>query len=161
MNHDDYERKRRALDEQLEAGFEILRAAHRAQVRALDLVWMSSAENPAPLPVSTGGGDFGVRLSAPVPPSSPPPAAATAAPPPRPPRLGGYALLDAIEALLPRLPALFDRSDLEPLLPLPPERSSLYRAFQDLVFRGVLEVDRAGEGRTPSRYRKRNPEGAT
>jgi hypothetical protein len=42
MTRDDYEQYRRRLDEELRAGMELMQAAHAAQVRALDLVWMSS-----------------------------------------------------------------------------------------------------------------------
>ena len=42
MTRDDYDERRKRMDEELRAGIELLQAAHAAQVRALDLVWMSS-----------------------------------------------------------------------------------------------------------------------
>jgi len=44
MTRDDYEERRKHLDEGLRAGIELLQAAHAAKVRALDLVWMSSGD---------------------------------------------------------------------------------------------------------------------
>jgi hypothetical protein len=38
MTRDDYEERRKRMDEELRAGIELLQAAHAAQVRALDLV---------------------------------------------------------------------------------------------------------------------------
>ena len=46
MTHDEYVQRKQRLDEQLRGGIELLQAAHRQQVRALDLVWMTSARRP-------------------------------------------------------------------------------------------------------------------
>ena len=51
MTRDDYEERRKHMDEERRAGIELLQAAHAAQVRALDLVWMSSGDQaPAVAP---------------------------------------------------------------------------------------------------------------
>jgi hypothetical protein len=44
MTRDEYERRKGRLEEQLRAGIELMESAYRAQVRALDLVWMVQAE---------------------------------------------------------------------------------------------------------------------
>src|SRR5437016_2172968 len=39
MRHDDYLQRKRALDERLRAWIELLEAAHRTEVRALETLW--------------------------------------------------------------------------------------------------------------------------
>src|SRR5215203_577393 len=47
MTRDEYERRKQRIEEQLRAGIELMESAHRAQMRALDLVWMVQAEEDA------------------------------------------------------------------------------------------------------------------
>jgi len=55
MTRDDYEERRERLDEELRAGIELLQAAHAAQARAQELVWMSSGDQaPAVAPPPRG-----------------------------------------------------------------------------------------------------------
>ena len=44
MTREQYEQRKRRLEEQLRAGIQLLESAYLAQVRALDLVWMLQAE---------------------------------------------------------------------------------------------------------------------
>lgn len=48
MTRQEYEERRRRLDEELSAGRELLEASHRAQVRALDLHWAAEQGSAAP-----------------------------------------------------------------------------------------------------------------
>ena len=44
MSREQYEQRKRRLEEQLRAGIQLLESAYQAQVRALDLVWMLQEE---------------------------------------------------------------------------------------------------------------------
>lgn len=128
MTQKEYEHYKQRLDEQLEAGIELLRAAHAQQHRALDLVW-TMREGPEPAP------------------------AASPSPTPRA-RREPWKLLNDAEAALGSLPDVFDRNDLVRVLGYQPDRGSLYRTLQELVGDGILAVEFAGSGRSPARYRK-------
>ena len=62
MTRDEYERRKQRIEEQLRAGIELMESAYRAQIRALDLVWMVQAEedaeapSPPPARERSGGG---------------------------------------------------------------------------------------------------------
>ncbi len=144
MTQHEYEHRKRLLDEQFQAGVELLEAAHRQQRRALDLVWMTMAE-----------GDVAQGFVV--------PALLAAAPPrdreaPRLPekrvRRPPGELQAEVEAALEQLPENFDRNDLLALLDGEPDRSSLFRVLQEKVDAGQLRVEVRGEGRSPTRYRK-------
>lgn len=159
MDRSEYERRIRTLDERLEASLELVRSAHRVERRALDFLWMTSAENPA--------GDSGSFVPRP---SALEPAPALAAPPePRRPRRGrgsrgparwrSVDLGDQILELLPEMPEVFDRDDfLRRMADNPPERSMLYRVLQQLAWDGQIVMAQPGAGRHPVRYRRVRPE---
>lgn len=151
MRHDEYEQRKQKLDEQLDAGIDLLRAAHRQQTRALDLVWMTSAEED-------------VQISIPRQSPAAPAAAASAPEPvretaPAPRRKAGE-LYDEVGEALAHVPEVFDRSDMCERLGYAPDRGSLYRVFQELVQEGILTVHSRGEGRHPTRYRKTSTGGS-
>jgi hypothetical protein len=141
MTREEYEDRKRRLDEQLRAGVEMLEAGHRQQVRELDLAWMATAEEAGPSIIP---------LSQPA--TAPAPAPATPQPTPRRRESGKFQ--DDVNAALAHVPDVFDRNDLCRALGYEPQRGSLYRALWDLVGAGVLELADRGSGRTPSRYRK-------
>jgi len=149
MTREEYEDRRRRLDEQLRAGVELLEAAHRQQVRALDLVWMTTADEAVALP------SFPAESSS-RPDAQPAaaPAQAPSGPPPRPARRTAWQLQDDVEAALAQVPDVFDRNELCRSLGYEPDRGSLYRTIWDLIGKGVLALEDRGSGRTPSRYRK-------
>lgn len=131
MTRDEYEARRRRLGEELRAAVELAEEGYRARLRALDLAWQESAP--------------GVPLPAPAPEAS--------ARPRRPRRPGE--LYAEILGLLPRLPEIFTKEDLAPLLSEPPNRASLFRALQELVWNGVLQPERRGQGRHATTYRRK------
>jgi hypothetical protein len=143
MTREEYEERKRRLDEQLRAGFELLEAAHQQQVRALDLVWMSTADEAVPLP------RFPAEASRPE--DQPAAASAQAS---QPARRSGWQIQGDIEAALAQVPEVFDRNDLCRTLGYEPDRAFLYRTLWDLIGKGVLALQDRGSGRTPSRYRK-------
>jgi len=153
MNQDEYERRKRALAEHHEAAMDLLRAAYRTELRALELVWSSSPENPAPVPSFPAGFE---RLPLAVPPLAPTiaPAPPPPSPPPRRKRSANGALREAVLEVLHRLPSIFERADLYALLDPAPERSSLYREVEELCADGVFAVEERGEGRRPTLFRR-------
>ncbi len=143
MTQHEYETRKRQLDEQLRAGIELLEAAHRQQRRALDLVWMTTAEGEAgPGGAVPAAPAAALGLEREVPP----------VPAKRVRRQPGQ-LQAEVEAALERLPERFSRNDLLAVLPWEPERSSLFRVLQEMADAGRLQVEVRGEGRAPTRYR--------
>jgi hypothetical protein len=139
MTRDEYEQRQRQLDNQLRAGIELLEAAHRQQTRALDLVWRSfSGEEP------------GVRPAVAAEPAGVP----VSPEPRRPSRRRAGELAGEIQEALAGVPEVFDRNHVCQALGFEPDRSSLFRALEDLVRNGSLAVEGIGSGRTPTRYRK-------
>lgn len=136
MTRDEYERRKRRLEEQLRAGIELLESAHRAQVRALDLVWMLQAEEGV------------TPLDRAAPEVSPKPA------PDRPRRKTGPEVAADVDRAFALLPETFDRNDVCEVLGYEPDRGVLYRAIHGLLEAGYLRVESDGTGRTPTRYRK-------
>jgi hypothetical protein len=149
MTREEYEERKRRLGEQLRAGIELLEAANRQQLRALDLVWMTTAEEEVALPPLTAE-----ALSRPQaqPAAAPPPA--PPAPPPRPARRAAWQLQNEVETALAGVPDVFDRNDLCRALGYEPDRGSLYRALQQLITDGAITRLAGGSGKTPSRYKK-------
>jgi hypothetical protein len=142
MTRDEYERHKRRLEEELRAGVELLEAAYRYQLRALELVWAATDGDGAAIPPP-------VVLPATLEPGAPPPAA-----PPRPGRRRAGELLEAVRAALAQVPEAFDRNDVCEALGYDPGRGSLYRVLQDLEEEGALIVQSLGGGKVPTTYKK-------
>src|SRR4051794_37322034 len=104
MTRDEYEQRKRRLEEELQAGMELLATAHRHQVRALELVWAATGGDgvTTPPPVLAVAG-FG-----PVTPAAP----ASAAAPPQVARRGPWELLEDVKVALGEVPEVFDRNDI-------------------------------------------------
>lgn len=142
MTRDEYERRKARLEEQLRAGIELMESAYRAQVRALDLVWMVQAEEETARSSSEGA-------------DSPAPAKQKPLPPPERPRRRSISevkgdVLDAFE----RLPETFTRRDVCDAVGYEPDRGALYRILQDLTRDGVLRIESSGGGQRATVYRK-------
>lgn len=130
MTREEYEERRRRLDEELRAGMELLEASHRAQVRALDLHW--EAEEGSAVPV-------------------------LAPPPEKRPRRPALELHEAVFERLDELPEVFTKEDLCRALGETPDRRALYRVMTDLERFGRIRLEDRGAGRTPSSYRRLPP----
>jgi len=141
MTREQYEQRKQRLDEQLRSGIELLEAAHRQQVRALEMVWSMSAEEA--LPSRVPAAEAASLRSVPGAPA-----------PSRPRRRDAGELEDEVEAALADLPEEFDRNDMCRALGYEPERGSLYRVLEALRMDGRIAIRSAGSGRTPTRYRK-------
>jgi len=150
MDQTEFERRKRHLEAELEAGVELLRAGFRAQLRALAQLWIASPADGAPLP--------GVQASPAPQPVAPIPglqAPNTASAPSQKRRPAGE-LYNQVLSLLETVPEVFDRRDLLPLLGAPPKRTSLHNVLEELRREGVLATEERGRGAVPTRYRRRN-----
>ena len=136
MTRDEYDARKRRLEEELRSGMELLQAAFQTQFRALEVVWMGASGEPVAMPRA---------------------APATAAPPPeekRPARRSvGEVYTDLVTAL-PSLPETFDRGDICRAIGYEPDRVALYRLMRELVQDGTLRVQVRGEGRKATKYRR-------
>lgn len=137
MTRNEYEARRRRLDEELRAAMELLKSGHLAQVQMLDLLWKMSTDGTA----------------VPATPATPPPPA----PPRRPRRRGPGELVDEVIELLPELPEVFTKDDVAQALSEPVDRSSLFRVLQELQGSGWFKLDRPGQGRYATAYRQIRP----
>lgn len=148
MTREEYEQRKRRLEEQFRAGIELLEVGYREQMRALELVWRArsgegtalaspAAPEPAPPPV--------VRDES-------PPGPAPAAPQRR--RRGAGELREEVLEALDSLPEVFDRNQVCAVLGYQPDRSSLFRILRQLTFEDVLALEKFGGGRVTTKYRK-------
>jgi len=135
MTRSEYEARRRRLDEELRAVMESVQAGHQARIQLLDLMWsMSSSGMPGP---------------------EIPSAAAKPPEPELPPRRRGAGeLLDRVLEILPGLPEIFTKVDIEKALGERIERSSLFRILRELERDGRLRTEALGRGRYPTTYRQ-------
>ena len=141
MIQDEYELRRRRLDAQLQEGLQLLQAAHQAQVRALELVWMSQGGEELPPAAPSGSARSAAPGSA--------PGAQTSA------RRKPDEVYEDLLLALQRLPEVFQRQDILDALGYNPDRTTLHRLLHELVRDGSLTVEEAGRGQRATRYRKR------
>ena len=139
MTRDEYEARKRRLEDELRSGMELLQAAFQTQFRALEMVWMGASGEPVSIP-----------QAAPAPAAAPPPEAPEAK---RPRRSVGEVYTDLLTAL-PSLPEIFDRGDICRAIGYEPDRVALYRLLRELVQDGKLRVQVRGEGRKATKYRR-------
>ncbi|HWN44712.1 MAG TPA: hypothetical protein VNW71_20990 [Thermoanaerobaculia bacterium] len=135
MTRSEYERRKQRIEEQLRAGIELMESAYRAQIRALDLVWMVQAEEDAESP-------------------SPPPAREPLSPPDKPRRRSAPEVDADIRAAFASLPRTFTRSDVCEALGYEPDRGALYQVLRNLTRSGALRVESPGAGQRATAYRK-------
>ncbi len=91
-----------------------------------------------------------VAPTVPKPAAAPPPAT----PPQKPRRHKSGELLEAVRTVLGQLPETFNRNDVCAALGYNPDRSSLFRVFQELQAEGALAMKRRGDGNVPTVYKK-------
>jgi hypothetical protein len=139
MTSNEFEERKRRLEEHHRAGIELLEAAHQRQIRALEIVYLTAAAED-------------VQILSPETPLTV--AAATTVRPPAFSRRGAGELREEIQAALSRMPQVFDRHDVCQALGHEPERSSLFRALRELVQEGVLAVEEVGRGKVAGTYRQ-------
>ncbi|HEV8582703.1 MAG TPA: hypothetical protein VGX68_26850 [Thermoanaerobaculia bacterium] len=141
MTHNEYEQRKRRLDEQLRVGIEWLQTAHRQQVEALNLLWTNDSEVDADRPAAE-------PTPAVFPPILDQPQA------PGRPRRRAWELYREVQGVLAKVPEVFDRNHVCEQLGYEPDRGSLHRTLEQLTDEGILARESWGVGRTPTRYRK-------
>jgi hypothetical protein len=134
MTHNEFEQHKQALDDQLRAAMDLLKAGHGARMRELEARWQAS----------------GTGAAAPEPTADPEPAA------PPPVRQSAGTLYDEVLSVLGELPEEFDKNDVLRVLGYSPNRISLFRVLQTLVFEGRIEMKTHGAGRTTNVFRKKH-----
>jgi len=144
MTREEYELRKKRLEEEHREAVDLIGAAYRQQLRALELVWVMTSGDAAQLPSLLTGEP---KASAPPKPIPPPPE-----PPPR--RRDAWELLDEVHAALDQVPDLFNRNDLCRALGYRPDRGSLHRTLRDVIDEGLIAEVSEGMGRTPAIYRK-------
>jgi hypothetical protein len=148
MTQKEYEERRRALEQELEADLALIHAAHEARLRSLDRLRQLATEGNEPGAVS------GPFTAAPNRPATPrdavPPPAAVARKPARPPG----AFLNDLDAVLSRLPEVFDKKDVTRLLGYEPTPSTFHRALTRLQREGAVAVEEYSDGGVHTVYRR-------
>ena len=156
LSREEYEERRRRIDEEHEVAIALLKAGRLAQVHALDRVWLVSGaggvslppqvENLAldlpPRPLSAGAE---TERQAPSPPVSP-------KPPPR--RRGRWEIMGDIERVYADLPEVFGHHDLNRVLGYDLDRGSARRNLQLLIEDRVLAAEESESGHVRLLYRK-------
>jgi len=154
MDREEYEQRRRALEELYQADLRFLRAAHEARVRSLESLWLALEGGDAALPAQSATLFPSPEAPEPVlpePPSAPPLPWVPDLPAARP---RNPDLRKALEEILPALPEVFIKKDVVQALDWTPSRSSLHRVLSDMKQDGLIRFESYSDGRTPSRYRK-------
>ena len=106
MTREEYEQRKRLLEAQLEEALELVRAGFRQQIRALEMVWMTTAAEEvslSPIPAATRREAPAASITA--------SAAPQPAKPSRKPRQPARKLWHDIDAIFDDLPQVFDRND--------------------------------------------------
>lgn len=134
MNTEEYERRKRLLDEQLRADLELIRAGHEARLRALDALRDGSrVETLASSETQTSETQTG--------------AAPTGS-------AAWHSSVHDILDIFPRLPEVFDKADIVRILGYVPHRATLNRAWDHLLQEGKIVMAQHSNGRRPTVYRK-------
>ena len=156
MRHEEYERRRRALEAQFREDLELLRAGYQAKLRALETLWLAPPGEALPQAVAVSET---LRLSETLassetlPETTPPQSETVTSPePPKETRRGQ--VREEIEAAFAELPEEFDRRDVIRVLGYEPPRATLFRVLEQLVMDQWISVASYSTGRSSTRYAK-------
>jgi len=147
MTAGEYERRRRAIEEQCQADIELIRAGSQAKLRALERIWLHSA----------GDGEAPRQVSGETVPETVPGETQDS----RTARSSGWAdVLYDVKAVFHDLPEVFDKSDLCQAIGYRPSRSTLLRVLEILEKEEKkVALEFQSEGGRPNLYRKASGEG--
>ena len=148
MTDEEYEERRRALEEELRSDLALIHAAHEARVRSLDrLRRLALEENESAVGSRPGKQRHdGTGTTA----EAEPPAPAASRKPASPPG----AFLNDLEAILSELPEVFDKKDVVRLVGYEPTHSTFFRALARLQDEGTVAVEDFSSGAVHTTYRK-------
>ena len=145
MRHEEYERRRRALEAQFREDLELLRAGYQAKLRALEMLWLAPPGEALPQAVAVSET---LRLSETL-------ASSETVTPPEPPKeIRRGQVREEIEAAFAELPEEFDRRDVIRVLGYEPPRATLFRVLEQLVVDKWISVAWYSIGRSSTRYAK-------
>jgi hypothetical protein len=156
MRHEEYERRRHALEAQLREDVELLRAGYQAKLRALEMLWLAPPGEvllPA-VAVSETPQMSETLASSETPPETTPPQSETVTLPEPPKETRRGRVREEIEGAFAKLPEEFDRGDVIRLLGYEPPRATLFRVLEQLVDDQWISVAWYSGGRSPTRYAK-------
>ncbi len=152
MRDEEYRKLRRALEEQREADLELIRAGYRAKLHALDMLLESaSASGERALPAAS---ETQARAETRTPAETQGPDA---------PESDTWVTItinsvqEEVEKILPRLPEVFDKTDIAHLLGWVPHRATLHRVLETLQREKKIALHTRSLGRSPARYSKIGP----
>jgi hypothetical protein len=154
MTRDEYEERKRRIEAHHRFSSELIEAARQQELRALELVWMTTAEGAFGRSLPPMPSEEAILLSVS---SAPPGRGATPAKAPRRPL---WEIVEKVVEVLPGLPEPFDRNDLCLALGYELDRGVLFRLFERLVDEKRVQRVTRGEGRIPSQYRRVESESA-
>ncbi|HXU31224.1 MAG TPA: hypothetical protein VN851_11650 [Thermoanaerobaculia bacterium] len=151
MTRDEYEERKRRIEAHHRFSSELIDAARQQELRALELVWMTTAE-----------GSFGSSLL-PMPSAEAilPSVSSSPGRPAAPVRVRRRSLGEIVEKVidvLPGLPEVFDRNDVCQAINHDLDRGTVFRLFERLVDEGRVQRVTRGEGRIASQYRRAESE---
>lgn len=132
MQRSEFESRKRELEERLEEDLELVRAGHRARLRALEALFYAAQGETA--------GD--------TPAQRPPAPARKKVVEPRP------NVLRELDDVWDKVPAEFDKRDIYRTLGYQPHRATLARVISQLLRDGEIVIVTYSEGRNLTRYRK-------
>lgn len=164
MKSREYERRRRALEEQCHADLNLIRAGYEAKLRALEMIWLASdgkdeangapgRPNPSEASSSETVSHETVRSDTIASETVPSETVQTVGGTPAPARERRDLLNDLMDAL-PGLPEVFEKRDLYQALGYVPARATLYRAIETLKSEKQIVIARYSEGGQRTQYRK-------
>jgi hypothetical protein len=148
MRAEEYERRRQAVQAQLQADLDLIRAGYEAKLRALESLWLSS---PVGAPAA---GPRSETAPNETPPSETPSSETPAGAPARVSRRGD--VLRDVRAVLPHLPEVFERRDVIQALGYKPPRATLYRALATLQEEEEITIVRPGDERIQTQYQRQS-----
>jgi len=148
MTQEEYEERRRALEQELQSDLALIHAAYEARNRSLDrLRQLAMEENGAgtmPIPINGGHDRIGTA------PQPVPAAPAASRKPARPPG----AFLSDLDDILSELPEVFDKRDVIRLVGYEPTHPTFFRALNRLQKDGTVAIESYSDGGKHTRYRK-------
>lgn len=153
MTSKEYERRRRAIEEQCQEDLELIRAGCQAKLRALERVWLhSSGDEEAPQQVS---GETAPKTDPRTVPCEPVPVETVLSQSQDSgPARGWGDVLDDVAAVFQDLPEVFDKNDLCQAIGYKPNRSTLLRVLNILEKEGRVAKDFQSQGGRQNQYRK-------
>ena len=148
MTRDEYEERKRRIDAHHRFSSELIEAARQQELRALELVWMTTAEGAFGRSLPPVPSEEAILLS--VSPAAPERKAA----PVKAPRRVLWEIVENVIEVLPGLPDPFDRNDVCQALGYELDRGVTFRLFERLLDEKRVQRVTRGEGRIPSKYRR-------